>query len=241
MSELLASCLSKKYRGRHAVRNVSLTVGSGEIVGLLGPNGAGKTTVFYMILGLVEPDSGRVFLDSEEIGHLPMSTRARRGIGYLPQESSVFRRLSVEDNLLVALEARKGLDGRTRRLELEKLLDEFRLQHVRSSRGMALSGGERRKVEIARAVATEPVFVLFDEPFAGIDPVSVGEIQKLIRHLSGRGIGVLITDHNVRAVLSICSRACIVDEGEVIVSGSAREVAADERVRQSYLGDDFHI
>ncbi len=239
--ELTATGLSKKYRRCYAVRSVSLNVGSGEIVGLLGPNGAGKTTVFYMIVGLVEPDAGRVSMDGEDISQLFMHSRAERGIGYLPQEASIFRKLSVEDNLMVALEARRGLSRGDRRSKLEELLDEFQIRQVRSSYGLALSGGERRRVEIARAFAIEPAFILLDEPFAGVDPISVAEIQKLMRQLRGYGIGLLITDHSVRETLSICDRAYIVNEGEVIAAGDAQEVIGDERVRQVYLGRDFRI
>ncbi len=239
--ELAAIGLSKKYRSRYAARSVSLDVKSGEIVGLLGPNGAGKTTVFYMIAGLVEPDAGRVTMNGEDISHLFMHSRAERGIGYLPQEASVFRKLSVEDNLMVALEARKGLSRRERESKLEELLDEFQIRQVRASYGLALSGGERRRVEIARAFAVEPAFILLDEPFAGVDPISVNEMQKLMRQLRGYGIGLLITDHSVRETLGICDRAYIVNEGEIIAAGSAKEVTADERVKQVYLGRDFHI
>lgn len=239
--ELAASGLSKQYKGRHAVRSVSLSVKSGEIVGLLGPNGAGKTTVFYIIVGLVEPDAGRVLMDGEDVSRLPMHARAERGIGYLPQEASVFRKLTVEDNLLVALEARRGLSRLERVSKLEELLDEFQIRQVRSSYGLALSGGERRRVEIARAFAAEPEFVLLDEPFAGVDPIAVSEIQKLTRQLRDYGVGLLITDHNVRETLGICDRAYIVNEGEVIAAGGAEEVIADARVKEVYLGRDFRI
>ena len=239
--ELVASGLSKKYRGRRAVRSVSLVVNSGEIVGLLGPNGAGKTTVFYIIVGLVDPDAGRVSMDGEDVSRLPMHARAERGIGYLPQEASVFRKLTVEDNLMVAIEARRGLSRRERESKLEELLDKFHIRQLRSSYGLALSGGERRRVEIARAFAAEPAFILLDEPFAGVDPIAVAEIQELTRRLCDYGVGLLITDHNVRETLGICDRAYIVNQGEVIAAGGAGEVIADERVRQVYLGRDFRI
>ena len=241
MGELTASGLSKKYRGNYVVDSVSFEVRSGEIVGLLGPNGAGKTTLFYMVVGLVEGDAGRVLLDGEDISHLPMHSRARRGIGYLPQETSVFRKLTVEDNLLVALEAYGGLGRSERASRLEKLLAEFHLRQIRSRYGIFLSGGERRRVEIARAFAVGPAFVLLDEPFAGVDPLAVADIKKLTRHLCDHGIGVLITDHNVRETLNICDRSYIVSEGQVIASGSTREVIANERVRQAYLGSDFRV
>ncbi len=241
MHRLIASGLSKKYRARYAVQSVSLNVNSGEIVGLLGPNGAGKTTVFYMIVGLVEPDAGCILMDGEDISRLFMHARAERGIGYLPQEASVFRKLSVEDNLRVALEARRSLSRCEREAKLEELLDEFQLRRVRSSHGLALSGGERRRVEIARAFAAEPRFILLDEPFAGVDPISIAEIQKLMKQLCGYGIGLLITDHSVRATLGICDRAYIVNKGWVIAEGGAEDVIANERVKQVYLGEDFRI
>ena len=241
MHTLTASGLNKQYHSRYVVKSVSLSVNSGEIVGLLGPNGAGKTTMFYMIVGLVEPDAGRILMDGEDISRLPMHARAARGIGYLPQEASVFRKLSVEDNLMVALEARGDLDRHKREAELEKLLDSFRIRQVRASRGLALSGGERRRVEIARAVAAKPRFILLDEPFATIDPISVAEMQKLMKQLCDYGVGLLITDHSVRATLGICDRAYIVNEGQVIAEGPAGSIVADERVKQVYLGRDFRI
>ncbi len=241
MGELTASSLSKKYRGHRVVDSVSLEVKSGEIVGLLGPNGAGKTTVFYMIIGLVEGDSGRVLLDGEDISHLPMHSRARRGIGYLPQETSLFRKLTVEDNLRVALEARGDLSRSERESRLEKLLAEFHLRQVRSCHGVLLSGGEKRRVEIARAFAVEPAFILLDEPFAGVDPVAVADVKKLTRDLCDYGIGVLITDHNVRETLNICDRSYIVSEGRVIASGNTQEIISNEQVKQVYLGGDFRV
>jgi lipopolysaccharide export system ATP-binding protein len=228
MSRLRAESLGKSYRSRRVVKDLSLEVASGEVVGLLGPNGAGKTTAFYMIVGLVPCDEGRIHLDDKEVTRLPMYRRAQLGVGYLPQEASVFRKLSVEDNILAILETRKDLDGEEdREAALEALLDELHIGHIRGSSGMSLSGGERRRVEIARALAAEPRFILLDEPFAGVDPLSVVDIQRIIRHLSARNIGVLITDHNVRETLGICSRAYIVSAGSVIASGSAEEILAN--------------
>jgi lipopolysaccharide export system ATP-binding protein len=241
MSTLRVEDLAKTYRSRQVVRQLSLEVASGEVVGLLGPNGAGKTTAFYMIVGLVACERGRIFLDDEELTLLPMHARARRGLGYLPQEASVFRKLSVEDNVLAILETRPGLDGAARRQQLEGLLEELHIGHVRASLGISLSGGERRRVEIARALAADPRFVLLDEPFAGVDPLSVIDIQRIIRHLTERGIGVLITDHNVRETLGICGRAYIVNQGTVIASGSAEQILANPQVREVYLGEDFKL
>jgi lipopolysaccharide export system ATP-binding protein len=242
MSILRAESLGKEYRKRRVVSNLSLEVRSGEVVGLLGPNGAGKTTAFYMIVGLVPCDEGRIWLDDREVTGLPMYRRARLGLGYLPQEASVFRKLSVEDNIRAILEVREDLDdGVEREAALESLLEELHIGHIRSSIGMSLSGGERRRVEIARALAAEPRFILLDEPFAGVDPISVDDIQRIIRHLSSRGIGVLITDHNVRETLGICSRAYIVSSGSVIASGSAEEILANPEVREVYLGQDFRL
>ena len=241
MALLRASHLAKSYRKRPVIIDVSLEVKSGQIVGLLGPNGAGKTTCFYMIVGLVEADAGQVFIDGKEITHLPMHGRARAGLGYLPQEASVFRRLSVEDNILAILETRRDLDKQARRERLETLLQEFHIGHLRTSLGMSLSGGERRRVEIARALALEPRFILLDEPFAGVDPISVNDIKMIVRHLKDKGIGVLITDHNVRETLDICELAYIVGEGRVIASGSAAEILADPLVRKTYLGDNFTL
>jgi lipopolysaccharide export system ATP-binding protein len=242
MSVLRAESLGKEYRKRRVVSNLSLEVRSGEVVGLLGPNGAGKTTAFYMIVGLVPCDEGRIWLDDREVTGLPMYRRARLGLGYLPQEASVFRKLTVEDNIRAILEFREDLDdGVEREAALESLLEELHIGHIRSSIGMSLSGGERRRVEIARALAAEPRFILLDEPFAGVDPISVDDIQRIIRHLSSRDIGVLITDHNVRETLGICSRAYIVSSGSVIASGSAEEILANPQVREVYLGQDFRL
>lgn len=241
MARLEALNLAKAYRGRKVIRDVSLTMDSGQIVGLLGPNGAGKTTCFYMILGIIPADSGRILLDGEDLTHLPMHGRARKGIGYLPQEASVFRRLSVEENILAILQTRRSL-GRERMTEkLEELLQEFNLTHLRDSRGIALSGGERRRVEIARALASDPAFILLDEPFAGVDPISVNDIKEIIKHLQRRGIGVLITDHNVRETLGICDRAYIINEGSVLASGAPDEIVYNESVRKVYLGEHFRL
>jgi lipopolysaccharide export system ATP-binding protein len=241
LSTLVATNLRKSYRGRCVVEGLSLQVQSGEIVGLLGPNGAGKTTAFYMIVGLVSADTGTIELDGRDLTPLPMHRRAQLGVGYLPQEASVFRRLSVADNILSILETRDDLDAAGRASRLEEILNDLRIGHVRESRGMALSGGERRRVEIARALAASPRFILLDEPFAGVDPISVLDIQRIVRELSARGIGVLITDHNVRETLGVCNRACIVDRGTVIASGSAEEILANERVREVYLGQNFRM
>ncbi|MBP9591080.1 MAG: LPS export ABC transporter ATP-binding protein [Steroidobacteraceae bacterium] len=242
MSELRAESLGKRYRSRQVVNGLSLEVHSGEVVGLLGPNGAGKTTAFYMIVGLVACDAGRIWLDGRELTRLPMHRRAKLGLGYLPQEASVFRKLSVDDNIRAILELRGDLDeDAAREAALESLLEELHIGHIRGSLGQSLSGGERRRVEIARALAAEPRFILLDEPFAGVDPISVDDIQRIIRHLSARGIGVLITDHNVRETLGICSRAYIVSSGSVIASGSAEDVLANPQVREVYLGQDFRL
>ena len=238
---LRADHLRKSYRSRQVVRDLSLAVRQGEIVGLLGPNGAGKTTSFYMIVGLVRPEDGAISIADEEITRLPMHERAKRGISYLPQEASVFRRLSVQDNILAILETRRDLDAPQRRQRLEQLLQDLHIDHVRDTAGMALSGGERRRVEIARALVTEPRFILLDEPFAGVDPITVIEIQRLIRQLAARDIGVLITDHNVRETLGICDRAYIVNEGQVIAEGEPQAVLADPQVRSVYLGEEFRI
>lgn len=238
---LSAAGLRKSYRGRCVVEDLSLDVQPGEIVGLLGPNGAGKTTAFYMIVGLVSADAGRVSLGDTDLSSLPMHRRAQLGVGYLPQEPSVFRRLSVEDNILAILETRDDLDHAGRMARLEELLEELRIGHVRASAGMALSGGERRRVEIARALAAEPRFILLDEPFAGVDPLSVMDIQRIIRDLAAKGIGVLITDHNVRETLGVCNRACIVDRGNVIAVGTAEEILANAQVREVYLGQNFRM
>lgn len=241
MSELTAEHLTKSYRRRPILSGVSIHVASGEVVGLLGPNGAGKTTCFYMIVGLIPADSGHIELDGQDITYMPMHARARHGVGYLPQEASVFRKLSVADNIMAILETRRDLDRAGRRKALENLLGELQIDHIRDNVGISLSGGERRRVEIARALAVEPRFILLDEPFAGVDPISVIEIQRIVRHLAEREIGVLITDHNVRETLGICGRAYILAEGEVIASGGADDILAHERVRQVYLGEDFRL
>ena len=242
MSVLRAESLGKRYRSRKVVSDLSLEVHSGEIVGLLGPNGAGKTTAFYMIVGLTPCDEGRIHLDDREITRMPMYRRARLGVGYLPQEASVFRKLTVEDNIRAILEVREDLEEDSEReAALESLLEELHIGHIRSSVGMSLSGGERRRVEIARALAAEPRFILLDEPFAGVDPISVDDIQRIVRHLASRNIGVLITDHNVRETLGICSRAYIVSAGSVIASGSADDILANPKVREVYLGQDFRL
>jgi lipopolysaccharide export system ATP-binding protein len=241
MSRLRASHLAKAYGARAVVRDLSLELQGGEIVGLLGPNGAGKTTAFYMIVGLVATDAGRIELDDRDLTHAAIHERARAGIGYLPQEASVFRRLSVQDNVRAILETRRDLDAAQRRERCEEILVDLRIDHVRHSLGMALSGGERRRVEIARALAADPRFMLLDEPFAGVDPLSVADIQRIIRELAARGIGVLITDHNVRETLGVCVRSYIIGDGTVIASGSAAEILANPRVREVYLGDSFSL
>jgi lipopolysaccharide export system ATP-binding protein len=238
---LIARNLAKTYGARTVVRDLSLEVGAGEIVGLLGPNGAGKTTAFYMIVGLVPADAGRILLDDLDLTHEPIHRRARAGIGYLPQEASVFRKLSVEDNILAILETRAGLDREARRARCEEILADLRIDHVRRSPGMALSGGERRRVEIARALAADPQFLLLDEPFAGVDPISVLDIQRIVRELAARGIGVLITDHNVRETLGVCRRSYIIGDGIVIAQGEAEEILANPRVREVYLGESFRL
>jgi lipopolysaccharide export system ATP-binding protein len=238
---LRAEGIAKSYRSRKVVSDLSLSISSGEVVGLLGPNGAGKTTAFYMIVGLVPCDSGRILLDNKDLTALPMHRRARLGVGYLPQEASVFRGLSVEENILAVLETRRDLDRLGRRQALEELLEELNVGHIRDSKGLSLSGGERRRVEIARALAAEPAFILLDEPFAGVDPISVLDIQRIIGHLRDRGIGVLITDHNVRETLGICGRAFILNAGTVIASGTADEILANRQVREVYLGEHFRL
>jgi len=240
MTALKATGLAKSYRSRQVVRDLSLELDSGEVVGLLGPNGAGKTTAFYMIVGLVPCDSGRIELGEEDVTLLSIHRRAQLGLGYLPQEASVFRKLSVEDNVMAILETR-DMERAAREQRLEQLLEELRIGHVRRSLGLSLSGGERRRVEIARALAAEPRFMLLDEPFAGVDPLSVLDIQRIIRELTHRGIGVLITDHNVRETLGVCARAYIVNQGTVIASGSAEEVLANPQVREVYLGESFRL
>jgi lipopolysaccharide export system ATP-binding protein len=241
VTTLSAAGLSKSYRSRQVVRDLSLQISTGEVVGLLGPNGAGKTTAFYMIVGLVPADSGTIRLDDRDLTPLGIDQRARLGLGYLPQESSVFRRLSTADNIMAILELVPGLDAADRKRRLEELLGQLHIGEVRNTLGMSLSGGERRRVEIARALAADPSFILLDEPFAGVDPLSVADIQRIIRELAARGIGVLITDHNVRETLGVCARAYIVDRGTVIASGSAEQVLANPQVREVYLGDSFRL
>ena len=236
---LSANHLSKSYAKRPVVKDVSFSVNQGEVVGLLGPNGAGKTTCFYMTTGLVKQDGGQIILDGEDITESPMHGRARKGLGYLPQEPSIFIKLSVRDNILAILETRKDLSHSQRQQKLESLLNEFHITHLTESDGMSLSGGERRRVEIARALAADPKFILLDEPFAGVDPISVNDIKGIIRHLSDKGIGVLITDHNVRETLDICARAYIIGEGHVIAEGTTEHILSDQKVRKTYLGDDF--
>jgi lipopolysaccharide export system ATP-binding protein len=231
--------LRKQYKKNVVVHDVSLSVSAGEIVGLLGPNGAGKTTSFYMMVGLVPANGGRIELDGQDITREPMHVRARMGIGYLPQEASVFRKLSTADNIMAILETRKDLSRAERKEELERLMEEFHITRIRDNAGQALSGGERRRVEIARALAANPRFVLLDEPFAGVDPIAVKDIQTIIRHLQQRGIGVLVTDHNVREMLGVCSRAYILADGRVIANGAPDEIVQDETVRRVYLGEDF--
>jgi lipopolysaccharide export system ATP-binding protein len=241
MSRLEARHLAKAYKSRQVVKDVSMAIDQGQVVGLLGPNGAGKTTCFYMIVGLVPSDHGQVLIDGEDITRLPMHGRARKGLGYLPQEASIFRKLTVYDNLMAILETRKDLDKRQRQQTLELLLDEFHIQHIRDSLGMSLSGGERRRVEIARALATDPAFILLDEPFAGVDPISVNDIKQIVTHLKDRGIGVLITDHNVRETLDICEHAYIVNDGYLLAEGTPEAVLANEQVKAVYLGDQFRL
>ena len=233
--------LGKRYGKRWVVKDVSFSVEQGQVVGLLGPNGAGKTTSFYMVVGLVNMDKGRVTLGNMDLSKYAMHERARAGIGYLPQEASIFRKLSIEDNILAILQTRKDLNSNQQRQELEKLIDDFHLEHVRKSLGMSVAGGERRRCEIARALATDPKFILLDEPFAGVDPISVGDIKDVILALKRRGIGVLITDHNVRETLAICEKAYIVSEGAIIAEGTSEEVLENELVKSVYLGKDFQV
>jgi len=234
MSILETQNLSKRYKGQTVVSNVNISVESGEVVGLLGPNGAGKTTSFYMIVGLVRSDGGQILLDGQQIGHLPMHDRARLGLGYLPQET-------VEQNIMAVLETRKSISKRERRLRVEQLLEEFNIAHKRDTLGISLSGGERRRVEIARALALKPQFILLDEPFAGIDPISVGDIQQIIDYLRSNGIGIIITDHNIRETLNICDRTYILNAGEVYTSGTAKQIMAHKGVRDVYLGSNFRL
>lgn len=241
MALLQASGLKKSYKGRQVVQNVSLQVATGQVVGLLGPNGAGKTTSFYMIVGLVPQDGGTVTIDNLDITAMPMHQRARHGIGYLPQEASIFRRLTVEENLLGVLQLRSELSRAQQQEKVEALLEEFHIGHIRKNTGMSLSGGERRRVEIARALAVEPRFILLDEPFAGVDPISVIDIKRIIEHLRDRGLGVLITDHNVRETLDVCEKAYIVSHGNLIAEGTPAEVLQNEHVKQVYLGEGFTL
>lgn len=233
--------LAKSYNQRSVVKSVSINIQSGDIVGLLGPNGAGKTTCFYMIVGLVSNDSGQIKLDGRSIDHLPIDKRARQGIGYLPQEPSVFRNLSVEDNIKAVLQLRKDLNNKQRNQLLDSLLDDFQIGHIRLNKGITLSGGERRRVEIARALANEPLFILLDEPFAGVDPISVIDIQNIIRQLADRNIGVLITDHNVRETLGICDRAYVMGDGVILTEGDSTHILENKIVRKIYLGKDFKL
>tara|TARA_Y100001949_G_C15971446_1_gene324066 strand:- start:626 stop:1351 length:726 start_codon:yes stop_codon:yes gene_type:complete len=241
MTTLSAQEIYKSYKSQNVVKGISLDIQSGEVVGLLGPNGAGKTTAFYIIVGLITADSGSIFLDGKNITHLPIHRRAMMGLGYLPQEASIFRKLTVEQNILAILETRPNLSKEDREQELDKLLEELHVGHVRSTMGISLSGGERRRVEIARALAANPQFVLLDEPFAGVDPISVLDIQRIIRHLCDRNIGVLITDHNVRETLGICGRAYILNEGALIASGTPEEILQNQHVRDVYLGKEFRL
>lgn len=241
MALLKATHLAKSYKSRQVVRDVSIEVSTGQIVGLLGPNGAGKTTTFYMIVGLVPLDKGDIYIDQQNLTLQPMHVRARQGIGYLPQEASIFRKLTVYQNLMAILQTRKELSEEQREQQADSLLDEFNINHIRNSLGMSLSGGERRRVEIARALAADPEFILLDEPFAGVDPISVNDIKKIIKQLRDRGLGVLITDHNVRETLDVCEKAYIVSHGELIASGTSEEVLSDQRVRDVYLGEQFRL
>ena len=241
MPTLEAKNLAKSYKGRNVIVDVSMQVKSGEVVGLLGPNGAGKTTCFYMIAGIVKPDNGRVFIDDTEITRLPMHKRAKAGLGYLPQEASVFRKLTVADNISAILQTRRELNAQQRRDKMQSLLEEFHITHIKDSLGMALSGGERRRVEIARALASEPNFILLDEPFAGVDPISVSDIKDIILQLKAKNIGVLITDHNVRETLDICEKAYIVSEGQILAEGDSKAVLDNKKVREVYLGQHFTL
>ncbi|HEY5624634.1 MAG TPA: LPS export ABC transporter ATP-binding protein [Gammaproteobacteria bacterium] len=241
MSKLEALGISKRYRSREVVKDLSISIDGGEIVGLLGPNGAGKTTAFYMIVGLIRCDRGRIVLNGKDVTRLPVHRRARRGLGYLPQEASIFRKLTVADNVRAILQTRTDLDRADRQSLLESLLEELHIAHVRDSLGVSLSGGERRRVEIARALAAEPRFILLDEPFAGVDPISVIDIQRIIRHLTQRGIGVLITDHNVRETLGICGHAYILNNGALMAAGSPDEILSNQNVREVYLGEGFSL
>lgn len=241
MSILSAANLSKSYKGRQVVKQVSITVESGQVIGLLGPNGAGKTTCFDMIVGLIPVDNGKISIDDHDVSHYPMHKRARKGVGYLPQQASIFKKLSTEDNIRAILETQTSLSKQQKKSKLEQLLEEFHITHIRKSLGMSLSGGERRRVEIARALAADPKFILLDEPFAGVDPISVNDIKQIICHLSNRGIGVLITDHDVRETLAICEKAYIVNAGEIIEAGGAQKILANPLVKEVYLGEQFQL
>lgn len=240
-STLYAKNLAKSYKSRQVVRDVSIEVSTGQIVGLLGPNGAGKTTTFYMIVGLVPLDKGGIFIDQVDLSFQPMHERARQGIGYLPQEASIFRKLTVYENLMAILQTRKDISNDQREQIANELLDDFNINHIRNSLGMSLSGGERRRVEIARALSANPKFILLDEPFAGVDPISVNDIKKIIYQLKERGIGVLITDHNVKDTLDVCEKAYIVSHGELIAAGTSQEVLANQTVKDVYLGEQFSL
>ena len=241
MKTLRAVNLAKSYKGRKVVSDTSMEIHSGEIIGLLGPNGAGKTTSFYMIIGLIRADHGKVFIDNEDVSRAPMHERARKGLGYLPQEASIFRKLTVRDNILAILETRPELGRQEREAKAEQLMAEFHISHIANTAGMSLSGGERRRAEIARALATDPAFILLDEPFAGVDPISVNDIKQIIKNLSARDIGVLVTDHNVRETLDICQKAYIVNEGSVLASGTPLEILENQQVREVYLGKQFRM
>lgn len=241
MNTLEALDIAKRYRTREVIKGLSISIERGEVVGLLGPNGAGKTTAFYMIVGLLRCDRGKIVLNGKDVTRLPVHKRARRGLGYLPQEASVFRKLSVADNIRAILQTRSDLDRAARQTLMEELMEELHISHVRDSLGVSLSGGERRRVEIARALAAEPKFVLLDEPFAGVDPISVLDIQRIIRHLTQRGIGVLITDHNVRETLGICGHAYILNDGALMAAGTPDEILANQSVRDVYLGEGFSL
>ena len=241
MTRLSANHLAKSFKERRVVEDVSFSIEEGQIVGLLGPNGAGKTTCFYMIVGLIKSDEGIITLGDEDISQLAMHQRARKGIGYLPQEPSIFRKLTVAENILAILETRKELSRAERHTKLEELLEEFHITHIRDSKGMSLSGGERRRAEIARALAIEPSYILLDEPFAGVDPISINDIKQIILHLKSRGIGVLITDHNVRETLDICENAYIVSEGHIIAEGDSHAILSSQRVKDVYLGEGFAL
>ena len=241
MKILRADNLAKSYKGRKVVSDISIEIQSGEIIGLLGPNGAGKTTSFYMITGLIKPDQGKVTIDDEDLSRAPMHERARKGLGYLPQEASIFRKLTVKENILAILETREALSEAQREEKAQSLMEEFNIAHIAETSGMSLSGGERRRTEIARALATDPSFMLHDEPFAGVDPISVNDIKQIIHDLSARGIGILVTDHNVRETLDICEKAYIVSEGFILASGTPKEILDNQQVREVYLGEKFRL